>query len=167
MESELKIGTNSLLCPLIASWVTLPSSAFYIVSLYFILGIPDILLYILAIIFAISFPTNAILITISYNTNKIKLFYISYYISLIFVILCSLFFIGFFIGCFIYIASHLKEINIFSFLVKTIAIFFPFGLLFSMLLNIISFNKNDNKDRNMNINDSQIKENKVEIESII
>ena len=115
MESEVKINNNSLLCPLIASWVILPVSTFYIVSLYFILGIPYILLYIFAIIFAISFPTNAILITISYNTNKIKIFYISYYISLIFVILCSIFFVGFFIGCFIYIGSHLKEINIFSF----------------------------------------------------
>ena len=143
----------------------LPVSTFYIVSLYFILGIPDILLYILAIIFAISFPTNAILITISYNTNKIKIFYISYYISLIFVILCSIFFVGFFIGCFIYIGSHLKEINIFSFFLKVFAIFFPFCLLFSMLINIISFKQNGNEHRN--INDSQIKENKVEIESII
>ena len=167
MESESKIGTNSLLCPLIASWVTLPSSAFYIVSLYFILRIPDILLYILAILFVISFPTNAILITISYNTNILKLYYISYYISLIFVILFSIFFLGFFIGCFIYIGTHLKEINVFSFFLKTIAIIIPFGLLFSMLLNIVSFKKNDNENTNMNINDSQIKENKVEIVSII
>ena len=165
MESDESINTISLLCPLISSWITLPASAFYIVSLYFILGIPDILVYILAIIFAISFPTNAILITISYNINKIKIFYIAYYISLIFVILFSIFFFGFFIGCFIYIGSHLKEINIFSFFLKTITIFLPFGLLFSMLLNIISFKNNCNENRN--INDSQIKEKNIEIVSTI
>ena len=147
---------NSLLCPLISSWITLPSSSLFMASLYFILKIPDKLFFILVILFTISFPTIAIFITISFNTNNIKFYKISYYISFAFLVASFLFFFGFFIGGFIYIAMNLQKIDLFIIFYKCIGIFFPFGILTSMLLNITSYYKNLTENE---------KENKVQIQS--
>ena len=164
MESDLKIHYNLLLCPVISSWITIPISSLFIASISFVFGIPDIFLFIFSTIFAISFATNAALITLSYKKKKLKFYYYSYFISMIFVILSIIFLIGFLISSLIYIILHLKEINIFRMLINLSAILGPFVILFIMLLNIISFKKKMLRDTTP-LTDSQIKENKVEIQS--
>ena len=164
MEEDIIIFHKTLLCPMISSWITIPASVWFIVALYFVFGIPEILIYIMGIIFGISFPSTAILLTISYNTNKKKYYDCAYYISIIYVGLSVVFFFGYFIGGLIYIISKLPEIEIFNILLNTFILYIPFGLLFSMLLNIISFKKK--YYRNLpTLSDSQIKNNKVEIQT--
>ena len=162
MEVEVQLDRSLLLCSLIASWLAIPASAGMIASLYFVLGIPTILLYLLEVIFSISFPTIAILITISYITKRFKYYNIAYFISYIFVGLSVIFFFAFFIGGLIYIVMQLPDIDIFNIFLKTCSIFFPFAFLFSMLLNIISFKKKSLGSPTLN--DSQIREKQVEIQ---
>ena len=134
------MDTDDLLCTMICSWILLPAAGTFIVALYFIIGIPEVLLYILIIVFSVCFLTIALLITISYKTGKVVLYKIAYYISIPFLLLSVIFFFGLVIGSFIYLIRNLKDFS-FSFILKPFGVFFPFGLLFSMLLNVFTANK--------------------------
>ena len=164
MEQDVIIYHKSLLCPMISSWITLPASLWFIGALYYVFRIPDILVYILGIFIIISFLSISILVTISFNTNKMKFYKYAYYISIVFVGFSVVFFFGYFIGGFIYIVSKLAEIDIFKIFLNTIILYLPFGLLFSMLINIILFKKKYHENLPP-LNDSQIKERNVEIQS--
>ena len=134
------MDTEDLLCTMICSWILLPAAGIFVVALYFIIGIPEVLLYILIIVFSVCFLTIALLITISYKTGKVVLYKIAYYISIPFLILSVLFFFGFVIGSFVHLIRNLKDFG-FSLILKPFGVFFPFGLLFSMLLNVFTANK--------------------------
>ena len=154
---------DSILCPMIASWIAIPASYGFLASLYFILGIPILLLYILSIIFTIFFFFNAINLTISFKTNNKRLYMISYYISYIFLGISCIFFFAFIISGFIYIISHFRDINIPKTFAKMLGIFFPFGIQTSMLINIVLFAKKTEDNPPENI--SEGKDNKVEIQT--
>ena len=146
MEIEIKsmFIKKKLFCPMISSWITIPLSFCFNSSLYYILSLSDIIYNFITFIFAISFSISTFFITISYYRNKLNLYYISYYISLIFFILLIIFFTLFFLSSIIFITFTLPDIKIFSTLIDMIFVLLPSGILFIMLINIISFKKKIN-----------------------
>ena len=130
---------------MIASWITLPGAALFILSIHYILEVSGILLYIIIGIFSICFPFIAILATLGYKLKRITLCKIATYISIPFIILSPIFFFGFFIYCMIYLFRHLSDFS-FMFFLKAVGVFFPFAITFSMLFNILAFIKKNSSE---------------------
>ena len=142
-ESNLDI--EELLCPVIASWITLPGAAAFILSIHYILEVSGIFLYIIIGVFSVCFPLIAILATLGYKLEKLNLFKIASYIAIPFIILGVIFFFGFFIFCIIYLFRHLSDFS-FKFFLKAAGVFFPFGITLAMLFNVFTFNKKNSSE---------------------
>ena len=154
MENEEE---NPLLCPLIASWITIPASALFLFSLYYILDISTNLLYFLIFIFLLSFPLIAVLVTISYFIKSEKVYKLAYFISFFYFIISSILVIILVFGGFFYILFNLAKINLLKTMIKFIGLFLPFGLLISMLINVVNGYSYFSKKKSENI-EKNIKE---------
>ena len=142
---ETKVDIDDLLCPLIASWITIPAAASFALALHYILEVSGVLLYIIIGMFSVCFPLIAILVTLSYKLEKINLFKIAYYITIPFIILGIIFFFGFFIFCVVYLFKNLSDFS-FMFFLKAFGIYFPFGITLAMLFNIFAYNKKSDSE---------------------
>ena len=147
---------EDLLCPMIASWLAIPAAGCLLLSFYFLIGISNIIFYILIGIFSIGLLTIAIIITLCYKTGKLSLYKIAYYISLIFIFFSIIFFFGFFISNIIYLFINLSSVKIFDLVLKFFGVAIPLCFFISMLFNIIGIAKKDSKEiENEDVNEDE------------
>ena len=139
---------EDLLCALIASWIALPAAGGFFLSLHFIVGIDNILLFIIIGVLSVGSLTVAIFVTISYKCEKFGLYFIASYISLVLSIISFLFFFGFVIGGAIYFFKNFSDLGFFSSAFKLIGIIMPIGIFGAMHLNVVEAKKELEKEKN-------------------
>ena len=133
---ETKVDIDDLLCPLIASWITIPAAASFALALHYILEVSGVLLYIIIGIFSVFFTLIAILTTLGVKLKNITLSKIASIIAIPFAIIGVIFWIGFF---FIF-----AVINIFAEYIelskwKYAGTFFSFAITFASICCIANF----------------------------
>ena len=133
--------TEDLICPMIASWVALPALVCFILALHFIVEIPSVLLIIISVILPLGSLLVAVFITISYKFEKLTLYNIAFYISLVFGIISALFVFGYMIGALIHFFRNFSELSFFPYFFKMSGVFFSGGIFAAMHFNVVGAKK--------------------------